>query len=70
MMKRRPVGAVGASAYVPSAGKWAGIDCRNGRYGIQAMGDLLQCNKIPYPPARSSRCRSPLYGPSCTNAKC
>ena len=31
----------------------AGIDCRNGRYaqGIQAMEDLLQRNKIPYPPA-------------------
>jgi hypothetical protein len=31
----------------------AGIDCGNGRYaqGIQAMEDLLQRNKIPYPPA-------------------
>ena len=31
----------------------AGIDCRNGRYaqGIQAMEDLLQRNKIPYPSA-------------------
>jgi hypothetical protein len=31
----------------------AGIDCRNGRYaqGIQAMEDLLQRDKIPYPPA-------------------
>jgi hypothetical protein len=31
----------------------AGIDCRNGRYtqGIQAMEDLLQRNKMPYPPA-------------------
>lgn len=30
----------------------AGIDCRNGRYtkGIQAMEDLLQRSKIPYPP--------------------
>ena len=31
----------------------AGIDCGNGRYaqGIRAMEDLLQRNKIPYPPA-------------------
>jgi hypothetical protein len=31
----------------------AGIDCRNGRHvqGIQGMEDLLQRNKIPYPPA-------------------
>ena|SRR5262247_1190648 len=31
----------------------AAIDCRNGRYaqGIRAMEDLLQRNKIPYPPA-------------------
>ena len=31
----------------------AGIDCRNGRYaqGIHAMEDLLQRNRIPYPPA-------------------
>ena len=30
-----------------------GIECRNGRYaqGIQAMEDLLQRSKIPYPPA-------------------
>jgi hypothetical protein len=31
----------------------AGIDCQKGRYtqGIKAMEDLLQRNKIPYPPA-------------------
>ena len=31
----------------------AAIDCRNGRYeqAIRAMEDLLQRNKIPYPPA-------------------
>lgn len=31
----------------------AGIDCSKGRYteGIKAMEDLLQRNKIPYPPA-------------------
>jgi hypothetical protein len=30
----------------------AGIDCQKGRYaqGIKAMEDLLQRNKIPYPP--------------------
>jgi hypothetical protein len=30
----------------------AGIDCSKGRYdeGIKAMEDLLQRNKIPYPP--------------------
>jgi hypothetical protein len=31
----------------------AGVDCSHGRYeqGIKAMEDLLQRNKIPYPPA-------------------
>lgn len=31
----------------------AGIDCQKGRYvqGIKALEDLLQRNKIPYPPA-------------------
>lgn len=30
----------------------AGIDCQKGRYteGIRALEDLLQRNKIPYPP--------------------
>lgn len=31
----------------------AGIDCQKGRYaqGLKAIEDLLQRNKIPYPPA-------------------
>ena len=31
----------------------AGIDCQKGRYaqGIKALEDLLQRNRIPYPPA-------------------
>ena len=31
----------------------AGIDCQRGRYaqGIKALEDLLQRNRIPYPPA-------------------